>query len=283
MILYFGVLVIAAALFLIAERLISRYRIQAAAVEAEWLSLFNRGLSHEFFFFDVGEMKRWIRILIAICFVLSLITFSPLPIVIGLVAIWGIPYFSLRSVQLWRRNRFQKQFANVLPLVASTLRAGHSFERALESLSRTQPNPMAQELELVLKEVRLGATLDEALQSLLQRFPIRDLEILITAISISRRVGSNLAEVFSKVSDMVQTRQNLKNRLSSLTAQGRVQGWIAIIMPIALLLIVRLMAPDYLDPLFHTSKGHIVLLICAAKLTLGGIWIHKIAHMELIR
>jgi len=125
--------------------------------------------------------------------------------------------------------------------------------------------------------------MDRALENLLNRFPGRDQEIVVRAVGISRRVGSNLAEAFDRVADMVRSRAVLRNRLRALTAQGRMQAWIAIALPLFLTFALRYISPFYLDPLFHSRKGNLTLILTGLWMLIGAIWVQKISRVELLR
>jgi tight adherence protein B len=252
-------------------------------VELEYGKQMRQGLANEFCFVEPDAVKRKMKWMFGGGVALALLSMSPLPVILSVTVIWGMPYAFLRIIQKRRRKLFEKQLGQALPQISSILHAGHSFERALEALVRSHPNPLAQELQMVLKEVRLGSGLDEALESLLVRFPSKDLEVVTRAVGISRRVGSNLAESFDRVAEMIRGRNALRDKLQALTAQGKVQAWVAISMPIGMSFVLRFVSPDYLDPLFYHWIGQLTIGVSILMMLIGGIWIHKISKMELVR
>ena len=270
-------------LFLFLRPLLQRYEADFRRMESEWLGMVQQGLSQEFYFVDPRSLKNKTRLIALGGLVVSLVMTSIFPFLLALLLGWGLPYLLIKMIQKRRQSLFSKQFASVLPQLSSILRAGHTFERAIESIARTQPPPLSQELGLVLKEIRLGTSMDRALENLLNRFPGRDQEIVVRAVGISRRVGSNLAEAFDRVADMVRSRAVLRNRLRALTAQGRMQAWIAIALPLFLTFALRYISPFYLDPLFHSRKGNLTLILTGLWMLIGAIWVQKISRVELLR
>ena len=240
------------------------------------------GLSQEFFFIKPSALRWFVRLASISGLALALVLGSPFPALVGLSLAWYLPSLILRAIQHQRRKLFHKQFGAILPQISSILHAGHTFERAIESLRKIQPAPLRQELELLLKELQLGTPMEIALENLCQRFPGRDLEILARAISISRRVGSNLAEAFDRVSEVIRSRTALQNRLASLTAQGRMQAGVAIAMPFAMVAIMTFITPGYLNPFFYTLTGRFLMGVSLVFLTIGGIWVYKISNSRLM-
>ncbi len=280
---WIGVLFLAIALGLSTRGSLRNLKYRVHAREEKWVSQLSDRMSEAFWFMEPAKLRRTVRLLVAISALASLLTFSWVPVVLGISALLAAPAVVLRFVQRRRRSLFEKQFSMALPQLSSILHAGQSFERAVETLVRTSPDPLAQEFQLVLKELQLGHPMDAALEGLLSRFPGRDLEIVVRAVQMSRRVGSNLAEVFDRVAEMLRQRAGVRDRLAALTAQGRMQAWIATALPVLLLVPLQFLAPGYITPLFTTALGRLILAGCAVSLTIGGIWAHKISRMEVLR
>ncbi len=281
--LWLSALFIAASLFWIATNLVSRYQTKLLVVENEWEENVRYGLSEQFLFVNPTALRKSLLCMAAVGGLVSFVTLSPWPFFGSLLLAIGIPILLLRHIRNRRQTLFQKQFGLVLPQLSAILHAGHTFDRAIESLIRTQPAPLSQEFQIVAKELRLGTTMEEAMKNLCLRYPSRDLELVSSAVSISRRVGSNLSEAFDRVAEMIRARAALRDRLTALTAQGKVQAMVAIAMPILLTVGMNFLAPDYLSPLFRTSAGHLAIAVSIVLLSVGGTWVYKISKMELIR
>jgi tight adherence protein B len=137
-----------------------------------------------------------------------------------------------------------------LNLWVNALRSGYSVLQAMETIAAETPAPVSTEFERVVQEVRLGLTLEEALNNLLLRIPSDDMDLVITAVNIQREVGGNLAEVLSTISHTIRERIRIKGEISVLTAQASISGYIISLMPIALTLFLRVTNPDYINELF---------------------------------
>jgi tight adherence protein B len=268
--------------FLAASFFKQRFENRWTKLEQERVSSVEEGLSKEFLFIQPARLRKNLRWLLIFGVLLSLVGSSVLPLLFSLVAIWFGPQVILHVIKSRRQKALERQLLMTLPALSATLRAGHTMERSMETLTRTLSPPISQEFELVLKEVRVGITLEQAFANLVERYPIRDLEILLRAIAISRKAGSNLAEALDRVAETIRVRAALRERVMVLTAQGRLQAWTAIGMPIFLTIILQLIAPDYLAPLFQTGLGRFSLCVAAVAMMIGGIWVHRISRREFL-
>jgi tight adherence protein B len=279
----FGLAFWGVAIFLLVPTLHREFEERWREAERDRLASIERGFSREFFFVEPERLRRLTRWGLLSGLALSAFSRSPFPFLASLLAAGVLPSALLWRIKNRRKRLLEHQLCHVLPTISATLRAGQTFERAVELLVRTESPPISQEFGLCLKEIRFGATLPEALENLARRCPCRDLEVMVRAVILSSRAGSNLAEAFDRVAETVRARALLRDRLSSLTAQGKAQAWVAIALPLVLVVVLQIIAPDYLDPLFRSGVGRMVLAFSALALLIGGIWVGRISRMEFLQ
>jgi len=163
----------------------------------------------------------------------------------------------------FRRTRRIKAFGAQLPfaldLIKSSLEAGHSLQRALQVLVSEFADPLGSEFRTVLEQNRIGLPLPRALEDMLKRVPEDDLRLLIVAVRVQTEVGSSLAQIVGRLSEIVRTRQRLRMQIKALTAQSRLGGMIVGCLPIIVLCIFSLIQPGYTDQLFHDPTGQKIL------------------------
>lgn len=200
-------------------------------------------------------------------------------LVLGYVA-WGLP--RRLAAYLGRRyvGRFADQLVDALTMLASALRSGLSLPQSLDMVGREMPNPMSQELALVLKEQQMGRSLDEALEALATRVPSEDLGLVVNSVLILRETGGNLAETFDTIVYTISERDKVRGKIKTLTAQGVAQGMILTAMPFVLAWVLYLINPDYMRPLFTTALGWVMLGFMGLLLTIGGLMIRKIVSID---
>lgn len=146
--------------------------------------------------------------------------------------------------------------------------------------AQEMPDPLSSEIKITLKEMAYGESTENALLNLSQRVESKDLELMVTAILIQRQIGGNLAEILINIHDTIQERLQIQGEIKTLTAQGRLSGYIIGALPILIGLVITMMQPSFMMPLFQDPLG-IVLLCCGAVLEIiGFIAIRKIVNIK---
>ncbi len=215
--------------------------------------------------------------LIIIAAVLSAIVGSILgrSIVFGLIAgIAGafLPNFYVRRARSTRLKLFDNQLGDMLNLMVNGLRAGFSTLQAMEAVSREMPPPICDEFRRVVQEMQLGIAMEEALDHLLRRINSDDLDMVITAITVQREVGGNLAEILDVISYTIRERVRIKGEIQALTAQGRATAYVISFLPIALVLLLFFINRPYVMQFFNpeTRTCGIPMLCTAAGMIIAG-------------
>ena len=192
-----------------------------------------------------------------------------------------VPEVAIRILK-WRRDRnFNDQLVDSLIAMGNALRAGHSLPAALEMIAREAGKPMSQEIRLVVQEMRLGVSLEDALHHLLVRMPSGDLDILITSILISREVGGNLADLFDNIADTIRERHRIEGKIRSLTAQGKLQGAIIALLPIVIGVFLNAWSPDLMRPMIAEWRGVAMLGAIVVMEGIGVYMIHRIVSIRI--
>jgi tight adherence protein B len=179
-----------------------------------------------------------------------------------------------------RAAKLESQLVDALTLIANSLRAGHSFMQALELVSHDMAPPLAPELARVLREARLGLSVDEAFGKLVSRFDSRDLELVITGVLIQRQVGGNLAVVLDGTADTIGKRLKARAKVRTLTAQGRLSAWVISIMPFGLAGLVFGLYPDFGHIMLVSPLGIAMLVGAAVLLVVGVFVIRKVVNVD---
>lgn len=173
-----------------------------------------------------------------------------------------------------RRRRFDEQLPDTLLSIASSLKVGHSFDNAVQAVVATGQSPTSEEFEHLLADTHLGRTMDDALAGMADRVGSHELALVLMTVRIQRQVGGTLASLFETVAHVVQERRHFHAKVRALTATGRLTAYVLTALPVLTGLLVTVISPGYLSPLFHTTGGRIALIWSAVGLVLGG-WLLK--------
>ena len=165
--------------------------------------------------------------------------------------------------------------------MGSSLRAGHSFPAALAAGLDDAPEPVRREFARAVADERLGAPLDEALEEVARRMDSRDVEQVALLALLQREAGADAAEMLDGVVTTIRERQELRRTVRTLTAQGRLSRTILTALPVVVLLGLTATNPDYVDPLYDTGLGRILLVAAVAMIIAGSLVIKRIVTFEI--
>ena len=242
---------------LLLQRLPGVYRLQAYLMQA--------GLS--------WSVSQFLAIGTAIALA-SFFCLELLPMSIGMVMALSIiaslaPWVYVIHIRSRRLLLLEEQLPEMADFISRSLRAGHAFSVSLQMLVEEMPQPIASEFRIVSDEISFGLPLSEALQRLCMRVPLPDLHYLVVAILIQRETGGNLAELMTKVSQLVRQRLKLQGDVRVLSAEGRMSAWILCLLSPIVAGIFCLTNPDYLQQFIDDPAGVTLLWSVGAMLVLG--------------
>ena len=206
---------------------------------------------------------------------------SPIVWVVALFLGYWLPRFWLNRRKARRLKAFNAGLADTIMLLANSLRAGSSFLQAVEMIMRETQPPISTEFARVIREVNLGLPLDEALANLQRRVRSDDLDLMTTAIAIHHTVGGNLAEILDMIAYTIRERVRIKGEIRTLTAQQRMSGYVVGFLPVALVLLLSVIAPTFMEPMLH--KPPELFGLPAGMFVLGGGGLMMLIGFVLIR
>ena len=205
---------------------------------------------------------------------------DPLSGAIGVIAGYMLPRLYVGRRIGGRLGAFNKQLADTITLLSNSLRAGSSFLQSIELVSRETPAPMGEEMGRVVREVNLGLGMDEALANLVRRIKSDDLDLMVTAIGVQQQVGGNLAEILDTIAFTIRERVRIKGDISTLTAQGRMSGYLVSFLPIGIAVVLNMINPAFMQPLFTQLLGQILLGVGGVMMIIGFFAVQKIVDIK---
>lgn len=200
-------------------------------------------------------------------------------IVALVVGICG-PRMILKLIARRRTQRFVHQLPDALLALASALRAGSNLTRGLELLATRQPAPLRQEFTVLVAEHRVGRQLADSLADMRRRVNAAELDLLGTAINVSRRVGGNLADILDELARTLQEKAHMEGKIDALTSMGRAQGWVVSVLPVFICAVLYRQQPDRMRLLFTEWYGWATLAVVATMMALAVWMIRKIVRID---
>ncbi|WP_350449589.1 type II secretion system F family protein [Aminobacterium mobile] len=200
----------------------------------------------------------WLALLIVVPFLLFMFR-GPFGLAVGLVAVIVIPVVMIRVRRQHRLQKFERQIPPMLDMLSSGLRAGFSFLQSLQNAATQIESPLGDTLQQVVAEISLGLDLEDVLNRWVERVGSMDLELVVTSILIQKEIGGNLAKILENIARVMRDRQDVAAQMRALTSQGRLEGLIISVLPVVMAVIINIMNPGYLTPLFQTAFGQKML------------------------
>ncbi len=193
----------------------------------------------------------------------------------------GLPYFFLRASEQSTLRKFKEQYPSALDLLARAVRSGHALSSAMNMVAEEMEDPIRSEFATLVDEIKLGLTINEALNNLCKRVPVQDLRFFSISIQIQKETGGNIAEIFDNLSRLMRERDQFQRQVKALTAEGRMSAGILIALPILLFAYLYFVNFDYISLLWTEEIGRQMMLIGIASQIVGIIFIRKIVKIEI--
>jgi tight adherence protein B len=193
----------------------------------------------------------------------------------------AIPNLILKIRDKQRRKKFYDQLIDAIMILSSALKGGLSLLQSFEVLVEEMPEPMGQEIGLLVRENRMGVTLEESLRRLDKRMSMEDLSLVVNSVLVARETGGDLTKVFSRLITTIRDNRKLKESIKTLTMQGRLQGLIMSILPIIFFGWVITNNKHHFDIMLESDIGRLLLIIAVVLQVIGMFLIRKFSIIKI--
>jgi tight adherence protein B len=211
--------------------------------------------------------------------VLVVLTGSPLAALGGLLTplvVYWVINFQLKR----ERNKFDEQLPDHLQVIASAMRAGHSFVGALSVADEDAPEPVRREFDRAIADEQLGTPIEDALDAVGDRMKSEDMVHVALVAKLQRETGANSAEVLERVAATLRERQELRRHVRVLTAQQRMARWILTALPLGLIFAISAINPEYMEPLWEEPFGRLLLAIGLFGIVIGSYLLKRLVDIK---
>ncbi len=199
------------------------------------------------------------------------------PVFFGLAALPRLLYAWMRQR---RMLRFEQQLPDALMMMSGGMRAGVGLSSAISQVVAEAPAPVGQEFSLLLREQRMGVTLEQSLTNLARRMPTQTTALVVSAMRIAAETGGGLAETLERTASTIRSRLQMEGKIRALTAQGKLQAIVVGLLPVALMLVLNAMEPQAMALLWHSRLGWATLAVLAVLEIMGIYVIRKIIDID---
>lgn len=230
--------------------------------------------------------QKFIAIALAVAFVtfaFILMLGKPvmLAILMGLLTGLGIPHFLVSRKIKKRKLSFLKLFPEAIDLIVRGLRAGLPVAEAFQTIAKEIPAPVGDTFAIITQQIGLGVPMERALTDTAKRLNMTEFNFFVTTIILQRETGGNLGEILSNLSEVLRARQMMKLKIGALSSEARASAMIVGALPFVVFMLLQLIAPKYLRPLFDDYRGNMALIGAGVSLLFGAVVMKRMTQLEI--
>jgi tight adherence protein B len=247
------------------------------------LEFLNRLVLQSGLTIGLGKLLTFVAVGAVVAFGLGLIWRGDLlqALLIALFCGTALPLLVLRYLRSRRQKTFGAQFPDGLDMIVRSLRAGHPVPIALTMVAREMKDPIGGEFGIVVDEITYGADLETALRNLYFRIGQDDLPLFVTAVAIQGSTGGNLGEILENLSGVIRQRFKMRRKIRALAAEGRASAIILSSLPIAMFLIIQVVAPDFYAGVWNEDITKTALAIAGTWMGIGNFIMYRLVNFRI--
>jgi tight adherence protein B len=181
----------------------------------------------------------------------------------------GVPRWTISVLAARRRNKFVLEFPNAADIIVRGIKSGLPITDCLKVIARESPQPLGEEFGRLVENMGLGLSTDQALEKLYARMPTAEVRFFSIVLSIQQKTGGNLAEALNNLSTVLRARKLMVEKIKALSGEAVASAFIIGALPPGVMVLVDVMTPAYMAPMFSDPRGHMMLIGGAVWMALG--------------
>jgi tight adherence protein B len=234
---------------------------------------------------DISTRAFWVFSLLfgVVLFIVPLFVGAPLFVAAGsaFVGFLGLPRWLLGFLRKRRQNTFLSDFADAIDVMVRGLKAGLPVSEAMKIIATETGPPVGPEFVEVVEGQRIGIPLDQGVERMVERMPLAEVNFLAIVMAIQAKTGGNLSEALGNLSKVLRERKKMKAKIRSVSQEAKSSATIIGSLPFLIMGALLLLNPSYLNPLFETNLGNMMLIGSALWMTVGVLVMRKMINFEI--
>jgi tight adherence protein B len=234
---------------------------------------------------DISTRSFWVISLICgvLLFFVPLFLGAPLLVAVGsgFVGFLGLPRWFLGFLRKRRQNTFLNDFADAIDVMVRGLKAGLPVSEAMKIIATETGPPVGPEFVEVVDGQRVGIALDQGIERMVERIPLAEVNFLAIVMAIQSKTGGNLSEALGNLSKVLRERKKMKAKIRSVSQEAKSSAAIIGSLPFVIMGALLVLNPNYLNPLFETDIGNMLLIGSGVWMTMGVLVMRKMINFEI--
>jgi tight adherence protein B len=198
----------------------------------------------------------------------------------GFAAGLGLPRWVLGFLATGRTTKFTEAFADAVDIIVRGIKSGLPVHDCLKIIGKECPEPLAGEFRTLTENVAMGVPMDAALEKMYERMPTNELRFFAIVLAIQQKTGGNLAEALGNLSTVLRARKLMKEKIKALSAEAVASAFIIGCLPPGVVMLLTIMSPAYMKPMFTDPRGHMMMLAGALLMAMGIFVMRKMINFK---
>jgi tight adherence protein B len=198
----------------------------------------------------------------------------------GFAGFMGLPRWALKYLRRRRQQVFLTDFADAIDIMVRGLKSGLPINDAMRIISTEMPAPVGPEFLEIVEGQRLGITFDQGIDRMYERLPLAEVNFLAIVMNIQSKSGGNLSEALNNLSKVLRDRKKMKGKIQALSQEAKASAAIVGALPFVIMGFMTVVNPAYLNPLWNTTMGNVMLVGSGIWMTLGILIMRKMINFD---
>jgi tight adherence protein B len=199
----------------------------------------------------------------------------------GIVGFLGLPRWIIKFLRIRRQNIFLNDFADAIDVMVRGLKSGLPVTDAMRVIAAESGPPVGPEFSEIVEGQRIGISVDQGVERMVERMPLAEVNFLAIVMAIQAKTGGNLSEALSNLSKVLRDRKKMKAKIRAVSQEAKSSAAIIGSLPFIIMGALTVLNPEYLNPLFYTKMGNMMLVTCAVWMTTGVLVMRKMINFEI--
>jgi tight adherence protein B len=172
----------------------------------------------------------------------------------------GLPNWFVNMAKGRRQKKFVDEFSNAIDVIVRGVKSGLPVNECLKIIAREAPKPVCEEFHQLTEGIRVGLSLEQSLARMYERMPLQEVNFFGIVLVIQQKTGGNLAEALGNLANVLRSRKLMEGKIKALSSEAKASSMIIGALPFLVMGAVKMASPEYLDPLFNTKPGNLILI-----------------------
>ncbi|HEY6579359.1 MAG TPA: type II secretion system F family protein [Rhizomicrobium sp.] len=202
---------------------------------------------------------------------LCLVTRQSVPVIVlaSFAVGLGLPRWGLHFLKKRRQKKFTNEFANAIDVIVRSVRSGLPVNEALKIVAKEMPEPVQGEFAKLCEGLKVGVTLEQGLKRMYENMPTAEVNFFAIVMTVQLKSGGNLSEALGNLAAVLRDRKRLQGKIKALSSEAKASAMIIGALPPGVMLMVYFTTPSYIEPLFNTRVGNLMLAGCLIWMSMG--------------